>query len=401
MKMKLISILSATFFAASSCWAGDWLNFRGPDGSGIADASEKPVTEFKGDDSIAWKLELPGRGLSSPVVVGDRVFVTSSSGPTQKQLHVFCVSAENGEVLWERRFWATGRTMTHGKTNVAAPSPCSDGKHIFALFSSNDLICLDLDGNLKWLRGLTFDYPNASNSLGMASSPIYADGALIVQSENDSESFAAGIDVVTGQNLWKKVRPKAANWTSPTVIAGEQVVVALQSSKGVLGVLPKTGSEIFDYKDGASTIPSSAAAGGVLFVPSHGITALKPNAKGGEPEQLWRNGQLGPGTGSPLVIGENIYVVNKAGVLSQAKISDGERGWRARTEGPYSGSPIAAGNFIYLFNEQGKGQIVDVTKGEEGNPVSSIELEETILCTPAFSGGAIYVRSDGHLWKLK
>lgn len=398
--MKASTFILALTFAAGSCWAADWLNFRGPDGSGVADSSEKPVTEFKGKESIAWKIGLPGRGLASPLVVGDRVFVTCSSGPDQKQLHIFCISAEGGEVIWERRFWATGRTMSHKKTNVAAPSPCSDGKHIFALFSSNDLICLDLDGNLKWLRGLTFDYPNASNSLGMASSPIVAGGALVVQSECDAESFAAGIDIETGRNLWKKTRPKAANWTSPTVLPGEEVVVALQSSKGVLGVLPKTGSEVFNYEDGASTIPSSAAAGGVLYVPSHGITALKPSASGGEPEQLWRNGQLGPGTGSPLVIGDNIYVVNKAGVLTQARISDGERGFRTRTEGPYSGSPIAVGNFIYLFNEQGLGQIVDVEKGEE-NPVSTIDLEETILCTPAFSGGAIFVRSDGNLWKLK
>ncbi|MEM7011588.1 MAG: PQQ-binding-like beta-propeller repeat protein [Verrucomicrobiota bacterium] len=400
MKRSFVTVISVLSFAGS-CWAADWLNFRGPAGSGVADPDETPIAKFDGADSIAWKLPLPGRGLSCPIIIDDKVFVTCSSGPLQKQLHIFCIAADSGEVVWERRFWATGRTMTHKKTNVAAPSPCSDGKHIFALFSSNDLICLDLDGNLKWLRGLTFDYPNASNSLGMASSPIAAGGALVVQSENDSESFAAGIDIETGKNLWKKSRPKKANWTSPVVLEGEQTVVALQSSAGLLGVLPKTGSEVFDYSEGASTIPSSAAAGGVVYVPSHGLTALQPDDKGGEPRQLWRNGQLGPGTGSPLVIGDKVYVVNNAGVLTCANTSDGERVWRVRTEGPYSGSPIAVGNFIYLFNEQGVGQIVDVTKGEnEEGPVSTIDLEEMILCTPAYSNGGLFVRSDGHLWKI-
>lgn len=398
MKTSFLSILALTILA-SSCPAADWLQFRGPNSSGVAVDDAGP-TEFKGKDSIAWSLNLPGRGLSSPLVIGDSVFVTCSSGPNQNELHIFRVDANSGEVKWERRFWTTGRTMTHGKTSVAAATPCSDGKRIYALFSSNDLICLDLDGNLQWLRGLTLDYPNASNSLGMASSPVVAGGALVVQSENDSESFAAGIDLETGKNLWRQDRPKSANWTSPVVLPGAQEVVALQSSAGVLGVIPSTGSEVFNYTDGASTIPSSTVAGGVLYVPSHGITALKPDDKGGEPKQLWRDAQLGPGTGSPLVIGDKIYVINKAGVVTCAETSSGETVWRARASGPFSASPVAAGNFIYLFSEQGKGQIFDVTKGEEGNPVSEIELEDTILGTPAISNGAIYVRSDAKLWKL-
>jgi len=121
------------------------------------------------------------------------VIVTCSSGPLQEQLHVFCIDAATGKIRWERRFRSTGRTMTHDKTSVAAPTPCSDGKLIYALFSSNDLFCLNLDGELQWLRGLTYDYANASNSLGLASSPVVAEGTLIVQSENDSESFAVGL----------------------------------------------------------------------------------------------------------------------------------------------------------------------------------------------------------------
>jgi len=381
----------------------DWLQFRGPHGSAVADSSEAaPPAAFTEDSSVKWSLELPGRGLSSPIVVGDRVIVTCAAGPGQNQLKVYSIKAEDGSIDWQRTFWATGRTMTHNKTNVAAPTPCSDGELIFALFSSNDLFCLDLDGNLKWLRGLTYDYPNASNSLGMASSPVVVDGTLVVQSENDSDSFAVGIDTKTGENLWRKSRPKSANWTSPVVLASSgdaPSVVALQSSKGVLGVIPATGSEAWNFEGGASTIPSAAVADGVLYVPSGGLTALKPNEKGGPPEQLWKNGQLGPGTGSPLVMGGVVYSINKAGVLTAAGTADGERTWRIRTEGPYSASPVAYSNFIYLFNEQGLGQIVDVS-GEEGEVVSTLDLGDTILSTPAISDGAVFVRSDGRLWKL-
>lgn len=385
--------LSAAFLLANS--HADWLQFRGTDSTGVAEG-EAPA-EFKGDESIAWSVELPGRGLSSPIVIGDNVVVTASSGPDQELLHVICFDANSGDIRWERRFWATGRTMTHKKTSVAAPTPCSNGELIFAYYSSNDLFCLDLEGNLQWLRGLGYDYPNASNSLGMASSLLVTDDALIVQSENDSESFAAGLDLQTGQNLWWKMRPKGANWTSPVAIGKE--VVALQSTKGILAVVPATGSELWNFGDGASPTPSSVLSDGVLYVPSNGITALKPNDKGGDPEKLWTNGQISPGTGSPIVIGDRIYSV-KGSFVSAAEKATGEEIWKIRADGPFSSSPIAAGNFIYQFNEQGRGMIIDV-RGDEGKVVSQIELGEVILATPAIADGAIYIRSDGRLWKLR
>lgn len=349
-------------------------------------------------------MELPGRGLSSPVVVGDRVFVTCSSGVRQETLHVICFAAANGAKLWERKFRATGRTMTHKKTCVAAPSPASDGKRIFALYSSNDLICLDLDGNLLWLRGLTFDYPNASNSLGLASSPVIADGKLVVQIENDSESFAAGIDPETGTNLWKIDRTKAANWTSPVVMKGAGSggeVVVLQGSDGLNALDPATGREIWKYEGGAATIPSSAVSADreVLYVPSHGLTALRVGPEGNTARQLWRDEQQRPGTASPLVLDGKVYTVNNAGVLSCADVGTGERLWRIRLKGPYGCSPVAAGRHLYFFSEKGVGLAVDVS-GAAGKIVGEIDLEERILCTPAISNDAIYVRSDGHLWKL-
>ncbi|NRB74091.1 MAG: PQQ-binding-like beta-propeller repeat protein, partial [Verrucomicrobiales bacterium] len=167
--MKICSLIFCSLFFAVSAQA-DWLNFRGPNASGY-DPDAAGVPAELSDATLAWKVSLPGRGLGSAITVGDKVFVTAASGPDQKQLHVLCFNAANGSPVWERRFWTTGRTMSHKKTCVAAPTPASDGERIYAFYSSNDVICLDLDGNLLWLRGLTLDYPNASNSLGMSSSP--------------------------------------------------------------------------------------------------------------------------------------------------------------------------------------------------------------------------------------
>lgn len=372
--------------------ADDWSQFRGPNGSGVSEA----VEQVREAPEVAWEVALPGRGLSCPIVVGDKVFVTAASGNEQGTLHVLCFSALDGNKMWERTLRATGRTMSHKKTNVAAPTPCSDGKRVFALFSSNDLVAYDLQGNLLWLRGLMLDYTNASNSLGMASSPVVVKETLVVQSENDSESLALGIDVKTGVNRWKMERPKAANWTS-AVVFGE--TVALQSSKGMTGVDPMTGKVQWNYADGAATIPSAAVTKKAIYVPSNGITALVPEAD--STTQLWRAEKLKPGTASPLVLGEALYLVNGSGVLVKADLATGDEVWKLRMKGPFSGSPVASGGRLFIASEQGDLQVIDPSGAGEGKVVHTVALKDTILSTPAVSGGALFVRSDGKLWKVK
>ncbi len=399
MKKMMISLLVGGL-AVGSLSAGDWPQFRGPDSNGIVNDSRIPKTLT--DGSVSWKIDLPGRGISSPIIVGDRVFVTCSSGTDQNRLHVICLSATDGSKIWERQFWATGRTMTHQKIGCATSSPASDGKRIFALFSCNDLICLDLDGNLQWLRGLTRDYPNASNSLGMASSPVVAGDTLVVQVEADSESFAAGIDVETGINRWKLDRAKKANWSSPMVYQDKQsgrLVALLQGSAGVMAVDPKTGSELWNYDRGSSTMSSTTRVGDVLLVPTRGLTALKAGKEGFPPEEIWSSNQLSPRTITPLALGKKVFSVNGSGVLSCGDLETGKRLWQLRMKGPFSASPVAAGKYIFAVNEKGLAQLVD-TAAEEGEIVGSVDLKDVVIGTPSIANGAFYVRSDEHLWKL-
>jgi outer membrane protein assembly factor BamB len=398
--MKAFAYTTLAVLLAVSSTQADWLQFRGPNGSGYI-GDEKLPESLDEEKSVAWKLKLPGKGLSSPIVVGDRVFITASSGSKQERLHVFCYNAKDGSIIWERQFFSTGRTMCHSKCSVAAPSPVSDGTHVLAFYSSNDLFCLDLEGNVKWLRGLTNDYPNASNSLGMSSSPIIADGTAIVQVENDSDSFSVGVDLKTGKNLWKKARTKQANWTSPLVLKGAEgkELAALQSSKGVDVVQPKTGEVVWRYGEGASTIPSSAVGeDGVLYIPSNGLTAVKRSAEA-KSEVIWQSGSMRPGTASPLAHREHIYVINNSGVLNCVDTKDGKRLWRLRLKGAYGGSPIANDTHLLAFNEEGLVQVVKLGD-ETGEIVSTLELGEMVQCTPAVSDGALFVRSNRHLWKL-
>ena len=384
-------LLSSSLLLQSTCLpAADWLQFRGPQSSSVAADSVRP------DLKIAWQTDLPGRGLSCPIVVGDKVFVTAASGSEQTTLHLLCFSAKDGSKLWERTLRATGRTMSHKKTCVAAPTPCSDGQRVFALYSSNDLVAFDLDGNLLWLRGLMLDYSNASNSLGMASSPVVVGDTLVVQSENDSESLALGIDVATGVNRWRMERPKAANWTSAVLMDG---LVALQSSAGLTGIDPRSGEVRWEYTDGASTIPSAAVTAQTIFLPSHGITALKPEDR--STTQLWRSEKLKPGTASPLVLNDALYVINSAGVLVKADPATGDEVWKLRLKGPFSGSPVASGGHLFIISEQGLLQVIDPSPATEGRLVTSIDLKDTVLSTPAISGPALYARSEGKLWRLE
>lgn len=396
-RLKALLIAIALVAPSLTLRADEWLEFRGVGGASRVKEGSLPVELSAAD--VRWSVDLPGRGLSGVLVVGDRAFVTTSEGPTQDRLHLVCLSASTGKILWDRQVWATGRTMCHPKTSVAAPTPCSDGKHVYAIFSSNDLVCFDLDGNLQWLRGITYDYPNVSNSLGMSSSLLVTGDTVIVPVENDSESYSLGIDAATGVNRWRLDRPKGANWTSPVIL--EPGLVALQSKKGIDAIRAADGSTAWSYAEGADTVSSSALADGVLYVPSNGITALTldPTDPAKQPTQAWRENTLSPATASCVVAGDALYTINGAGVLTAGDRETGKRRWQLRLQGPYSGTPVTDGKHLWAVNEAGLVQVVELG-AKEGKVVATLDLGDEILCSPAAADGALFVRSNTKLHKI-
>ncbi|QDU16050.1 outer membrane biogenesis protein BamB [Gimesia maris] len=399
--MKYESIkLIIPVLAVCLCCGADWPQFRGPltNNVSLSDAPPAKVDQ----ESIAWTADLEGRGASGPIIVGDKVFLTSTTGFKQDQLHVLCFDLKTGKQLWDRQFWATGRTQCHNKMCVATPTPASDGQRVFATFSSNDVVCLDLEGNLIWFRGLSHDYPNASNSLGMASSPVVVGETLIVPVENDDDSFTTGLDVKTGIARWKIKRPRVANWTSPAILKASpdtEPLVLLQSSEGVDAIYPQTGETAWQYEDGAGRIPSTTVGENTLFIPSNGLTALTPGSSSEPPKVLWSEQKLSPATASPLVYQKKVFTVNRAGVLTCASPQTGEVIWRLRLKGPFSATPIAAANHLYLISEKGLLQVVQLGE-KQGEVTGEVHLKETILATPAISDNSLFLRSDKHLWKI-
>lgn len=397
MKPFFVSIVLLLTIAVTS--EADWREFRGPLGSSLAAGAQLP-TQWSGKENIAWKVPLVGRGPSSPIVVGDRIYVTSSAGARQEKLIVLCFDMKDGSELWRRQFWATGRTLTHISSANAAPTPASDGKRIFAFYSSNDLVCLDLDGNLQWFRGMAFDYPQAGNDIGMSASPVVSGNTVIVQIETMGDSFAAGLNVETGETRWKIDRKANSNWCSPTLLKqkGEKEVVLLQSPHILTAHDPVTGKQVWQYESECGSIPSAVTSAGRVYLPTKGLTALEVGDSTA-PKFLWESNQLSPSASSPIVDGDRVYTINRAGVLACASTEDGKILWQQRVGGSHWSTPIIADHHMYCINQEGKVRIVKLGESK-GEIVSEYEFGENIQASPAVVGNAMYIRSDKHLWKI-
>jgi len=274
---------------------------------------------------------------------------------------------------------------------------------VYAFFSSNDLICLDLDGNLQWLRGLAFDYPRAGNDVGMASSPAVIKQTVVLQIENQGDSFAAGIDANSGGTRWRIPREAEGSWTSPIVMRGEadQDVVLLQSPTVLSAHEPRTGAELWKYKAGCRGIPSAVAAAGVVYVPADGMTALRPAAGQPGPSIVWKSANQQPATSSPILHRQRLYTINRAGVLLCGDAANGEVVWKLRLQGSYWGTPVLAGERLYCINQEGVGQIVQLkADGGQAEIVGRGELGETVMSSPAASQSALFIRGEKHLFKI-
>jgi outer membrane protein assembly factor BamB len=403
LSFALVAVLSTSTVAS----AGDWSQFRGADNKGRAAEAKLPPDNFqlKSDageaKNVAWSVDLPARGVSGPIVVGDRVFVTGASGPKQDRLHVICYSAADGRTLWHRQFWATGRTVCHPTSSVAANTPASDGSRVFAFFSSNDLAALDLDGNLLWYRGLTLEHPSAANDVGMAASPLVVAGNVVVQVESKGESFAAALDAATGETRWRVPRTAQMNWTSPTIynVDPAKPAVLLQSPDKLTAHDAKTGEVLWTFDEKCGEISSATSEGDVIYLPSNGLTALRAPAGSGNWEKVWQESQLGPGNSSPVVSEGRVFVVNRAGALTCGDAATGKVLWRQRLKGPYWATPMAVGDRLYFVNADGVMQVVKAS-AEAGEITAESKFDEAVLGSPAYADGALYVRGEKHLFKI-
>ncbi|OHB79538.1 MAG: hypothetical protein A2W31_07235 [Planctomycetes bacterium RBG_16_64_10] len=237
----------------------------------------------------------------------------------------------------------------------------------------------------------------------MASSPLVLATTVVVQVENQGDSFAAGLDTETGQNRWRLPRKQQASWASPTVlkdgISGRDVLL-LQSATELTAHDPETGRQLWRHQADNDWISSPLAVAGVVYIPAGGITALQPAAANADrgPEVLWQEHRLQPSAASALVHQGRLYVVNSSGVLTCGNATSGKIEWRLRLNGSFWATPVAVGNRLYLVNSAGLAQVVEL--GKRGRVIATSDFRATIQGSPAVSDGALFVRSDQHLWKV-
>jgi outer membrane protein assembly factor BamB len=382
--------------------AADWPQFRGGDNTSVSPEKNLPKKfDATTGENVAWKIDLPGVGPSSPIVVGGRIIVTAALGPRQDQLQVLCFDAGSGSRLWRRQFWATGSTVCDPFGGVAAPTPASDGQLIFALYSSNDLACFDLNGNLKWYRALGLEHPKTRNDAGMASSPLLVGSTLIVQLENQGDSFAAGLDKTTGRTLWLIQRDRGAIWSSPTALRGKTPkddLVLLHSRSKLTAHDPLSGNVLWEYAAFCHTVASTAVDGDRIYLPAVGLHALKYDPVVRKAKPLWNEDKLRCDNCSPIAYNGRVYVIKPPGILLCADAADGNILWQLRLQGPIWATPVIADDCMYCVNEDGLVQIVQL--GQQGKVLCTVNMGEKILASPIVADGAIYFRGNSHLWKI-
>lgn len=395
--MRWLLLLIASGLAASGN-ASDWPEYHGPLGRGAIENFSGPV-RLADPGSVAWKVPLPGRGPSSPIVVGDRVIVTAASGPRQDRLHILAIDAANGKTLWHRQLWATGSTTCNPFGGVAAPTPASDGQRVVALFSSSDLACFNLEGDLLWYRGLGHERPRTRNDVGMASSPRIVGKTVVVQLENWDDSFAAGLDLATGVNRWQLPREKGSCWTSPMPWPGKRPVVLLQSRPRLTALDAETGKELWSHDANCHTVATGATWEHGVCLPADGLVALEILDGSDHPSVRWQQSALRLGNCSPVVHRDRVYAIKSAGVLACADLESGRTLWQLRLKGPFWSSPSIAGDLFYAVNQAGLVQAVKLGD-QEGKLLGSVQTDKDVLASPAVSRGALFVRSSEVLWKI-
>ena len=372
---------TVTHSNSSQAGSTTWPGFRGSGDSHTA-ARDLPI-EWSDEENIAWRADLPGYGQSSPVIWGDKVFVTSIEGAKQERLHVTCVDLRTGKQLWTRSFPASQTVSNTGFVSKAAPTPAVDARRLYAFFESGELIALDHAGQTLWQRSLTKEYGEFKGNHGLGASIALADDSVIVLADHSGSSYLLSADAATGENRWKVEREPRVSWSSP-VITGQEILI---SSNGV--------AESYSAADGkllwrveelkGNTVASPSAEGELVVIGSseRGSCVAIDRRDG---KVRWRADGALASFASPLIHRGGVYYVNKPGVASCVDLQTGRELWALRLPSSCWASPIAAGDLVYYFCTAGQAVVLRPTGGG-GNGEQPVKVAESKL---DIDGGRVY-----------
>jgi outer membrane protein assembly factor BamB len=414
--------------------AQDWPQFRGPDGNGVLPMLQHP-TEWDAEKNVAWSVDMEGGGLSSPIVVGDRILLTSAIGfkppvsfadgvrdmrpktpDAAVKFHVVCLSLVDGSKKWEQTITEQQpKFPIHSSNSFATESPASDGKNIFVYFAAVGVVAaLDLDGSKIWEQNIGA-YPTG-NGFGTGSSITTGDGKVFVQCDNDESSFVIAFDAETGEQAWRKERTGRTSWSTPLFWKTESRSELVTCGSGfVTSYDPKTGDELWKLSNIGMSFSSSPAAdgekiyfgnsgprsSGPLVAVQSGMTGEHQFGSDAEIENLaWSKMQAGPGMSSPVSVGGYVYVPGR-GILTCYSAKDGSVVFKERLKlGSLAASMWAAGDHVFLMDEYGKTIAIQV--GPELKIISTSQIEDDLFwSTPAVSGKSLLIRGVKKLYCVR
>lgn len=409
-----LSLLAITSLAA----AEDWPEFRGPSKQGLTSATGLPVEwnpAFK--KNIQWKAEVPGIGWSSPVVVGDRVYLTSAvpvggaeKPDAERSLRALCLQAADGKILWDVEVFLQPKDApaVHKKNSHASPTPVHEDGKLYLHFGHQGSACLNVaDGSVVW-KTQSFAYTPVHGNGG---SPVIEGGLFIFNADADVNPAVIALDKTTGKQVWKFARVSPAknkfSFSTPLVIDVNGQRQLISAGSGVVNALePLTGKEIWRayYNEGFSIVPRPVYAHGMVYVTTgYGkpiALAIRADGQGDVTEThiAWRIEKFVPHNPSMVVAGDELYFVADNGVLTCADARSGQVHYQERCTGPISASILHADGKLYLQDEKGLGVVVQ--PGKTFRILAKNDLAERSLASYAVIEDDFLIRTESHLWRI-
>jgi len=433
------------FLTPLLCFAQNWPSFRGDHALGVDENAQLPSSwDVEKGRAVAWKVLIPGLAHSSPIVWGDRIYLTTavSADPnsvlqfplkgsldtrtdtSKHQLRMIALEKSTGKIVWNQlAYEGEPKVARHPHNSYAAATPATDGKHLIAFFGSEGLYAYDLQGKLLWKQDVgvldqaAFDLPEYK--WGYASSPIIYKNLAIIQCDQIKGSFLAAFDVETGKPVWRSDRPdQIPSWATPGIYegkSGDELVV--NGSELIRGYDPLTGRELWKLKGTSMiSVPTPFAAHDLIFVFTgysrymQPMYVIKPGARGditppkdatSTDHLAWCTQKGAPYLNTPLVYRENLYVMGNTGILTVYRAKTGEKLYTQRlgTGGYFTASPVAGGGKIYFTSEDG--DVFVVKTGDEYELLGENHFGDVAMATPAISGRSLLYRTQHYLYALE
>jgi outer membrane protein assembly factor BamB len=439
--MRLPVQLAALLLPLVACAASandDWPAFRGGPQACVAESPTLPDT-WDPKTNVLWKVDVPGRGWSSPVVWGKRIFLTSVVSdekapearkglyiadiqgkvpPGEHRWLVHCLDRDTGKTLWQREaFKGPAPATLHIKNTHASETPVVDAERICAYFGNVGLVCYDHQGKELWTKKCPVH--KTRMGWGTGASPALHDGRLYIVNDNEEQSSLACLDARTGEQVWQVARDEKSNWATPFVWKNEQRTEIVTAGSGRVRSYDLDGKLLWELRGmSINTIPSPFAAGGLLYVASgyvgdplwKPVYAIRPGASGditlpakedSSKWVAWCRRQAGPYHPTPLVYGDYLYVLYDLGLLACFDARTGEVVYpKQRLPGrAFTASPWAYGGKVFCLSEDGDTFVIQA--GRDFKVLGKNRLDEMSLATPALAGGSLFVRTQSKLYCLR